>query len=71
MSIDISLFQRGTVTFAKLWAWTCDPAHQWRSWAAHTLLVIGIALLFGVLVAVFCYSFREVEQALVYLFVLG
>lgn len=43
--------------------WACDPAYKWRSWAGHTLMVVSLAALFGVRVAVFCYAFREMEQA--------
>ena len=49
----------------RAWDWTCDPLHQWRSWAGHTLLVLALAFTFGLHVAVFCYCFREAEQALV------
>lgn len=49
---------------SRVWDWTCDPAHQWRSHVAHILLALPIALLFGAHVAVFFYFAREVEQAL-------
>jgi hypothetical protein len=45
-------------------AWMCDPEHRARSWFGHAAMVLAIAYGFGVGVAVFCYSFREAEQAL-------
>jgi hypothetical protein len=57
--------------FKALWNWTCDPAHQYRSWIAHTLVVCLIAFVFGVLPAVLYYFLREVEQIVVKVWVEG
>jgi hypothetical protein len=44
--------------------WFEDPAHKWRSWIGHTLLVVAIAIPFTVPIGVFYYCAREAEQAL-------
>lgn len=54
-----------TAAAKAVWDWTCDPDHHWRSWVAHTVLLILMAAPFGVLPAVFFYAAREAEQALV------
>lgn len=57
--------------FARIWNWTCDPAHQWRSWMAHTVLVVLIAMPFGVQVAIAFYFLREVQDYAVHRWVDG
>ena len=48
---------------AQVYDWFLAKQAHWRSWVGHTLIVLGIAWLFSPDVALFCYFWREGEQA--------